>query len=135
MGSLPVPPTFTARSMATYLGIHRTSYNSGRESTTAGRNSAHGQTNLSGSRGGLPEQTTAFAHDDAEIDQRTIDIDGKRIPYESQAIWSGLASTSGLPATVMPIGSSGLPVGVQIIGPYPERRPDLPESARNGCKR
>jgi amidase len=69
--------------------------------------------------------TTAFPHDDAEIDQRTIDIDGKRIPYELQAVWSGPASTSGLPATVMPIGSDGLPVGVQIIGPYLEDRTTL----------
>ncbi|HEU5443553.1 MAG TPA: amidase family protein, partial [Steroidobacteraceae bacterium] len=71
--------------------------------------------------------TTAFPHDDAEIDQRTIDVDGQRIPYGSQALWSGLASLSGLPATAMPIGSgsSGLPVGVQIIGPYLEDRTPL----------
>ena len=64
--------------------------------------------------------TTAFPHDDAEIDQRTIDVDGRKIPYGYQAIWSGPASLSGLPATVMPIGlgKSGLPIGVQIIGPY-----------------
>jgi amidase len=58
-------------------------------------------------------------HVDAEIEQRTIDVDGQRIPYGSQALWSGPASLSGLPATTMPIGlgSSGLPVGVQILGP------------------
>jgi amidase len=68
--------------------------------------------------------TTAFLHDDAEIEQRTIDVDGRRIPYGSQALWSGPASLSGLPATTMPIGlgSSGLPVGVQILGPYFEDR-------------
>lgn len=71
--------------------------------------------------------TTAFLHDDAEIDRRTIDIDGQRIPYGLQGIWSGPATLSGLPATAMPIGpgASGLPVGVQIIGPYLEDRTPL----------
>jgi len=71
--------------------------------------------------------TTAFLHDDAEMDQRVIDVDGKRIPYGLQAVWAGPASLSGLPATAMPIGlgSSGLPVGVQIMGPYLEDRTTL----------
>lgn len=71
--------------------------------------------------------TTAFLHDDTEIDQRTIDVDGQRIPYGLQGIWSGPATLSGLPATAMPTGpgSSGLPVGVQIIGPYLEDRTPL----------
>jgi amidase len=71
--------------------------------------------------------TTAFPHQDKEINQRTIDVDGQRIPYGFQAVWSGLASLSGLPATAMPIGlgHDGLPIGVQVIGPYLEDRTTL----------
>jgi amidase len=68
--------------------------------------------------------TTAFAHDGAEMEQRRIDVDGRSIPYASQMLWAGPASVCGLPATVMPIGvgPSGLPIGVQIVGPYLEDR-------------
>lgn len=71
--------------------------------------------------------TTAFPHDDGDMDQRTIEVDGRRIPYGLQAVWSGPASLSGLPATAMPIGrgGGGLPVGVQVIGPYLEDRTTL----------
>ncbi len=63
--------------------------------------------------------TPAFAHDHGPIDQRTIDVDGARVPYKSQPIWMSVASLAGLPATAFPAGSSatGLPIGVQAIGP------------------
>jgi hypothetical protein len=40
--------------------------------------------------------------------------------YEDQDPWLTIASMSGLPSTVAPIGHStyGLPIGVQIIGPH-----------------
>jgi amidase len=68
--------------------------------------------------------TTAFAHDSTEMEQRRIDVDGRSIPYASQMLWAGPASVCGLPATVMPIGvsQSGLPIGIQIVGPYLEDR-------------
>jgi len=50
---------------------------------------------------------------------RHIEIEGKEYPYFDQ-----IATTPGLPATAVPIGRSetGLPIGVQIVGPYLEDR-------------
>ena len=56
---------------------------------------------------------------------RQLDIDGKLFSYlEALEVWAGLATLSGLPATVIPIDHSqtGLPIGVQIVGPYLEDR-------------
>jgi Asp-tRNA(Asn)/Glu-tRNA(Gln) amidotransferase A subunit family amidase len=41
-----------------------------------------------------------------------------------QILWTSLATCAGLPAAVAPVGVTrgGLPVGIQIIGPYPEDR-------------
>ena len=71
--------------------------------------------------------TTAFAHDHAELEQRRIDVDGRSHPYAALGTWASLASLCGLPATAMPIGlgSSGLPVGIQVVGPYLEDRTTL----------
>ena len=56
--------------------------------------------------------------------QRHLDIDGKQVPYGHQIAWASVATVLGLPATVAPNGHSeeGLPIGVQIIGPYLEDR-------------
>jgi len=71
--------------------------------------------------------TTAFPHDSSEMERRRIDIDGRSVPYGAQGVWASLASVCGLPATVIPIGigASGLPIGIQIIGPYLEDRSTL----------
>ena len=72
-----------------------------------------------------PFAVLAFPHDHSEPrDNRTIDIDGKPHPYISLIVWGTLATPPGLPATVAPIGRSpsGLPIGVQIIGPLLEDR-------------
>ncbi len=68
--------------------------------------------------------TPAFAHDHSDISNRRIAIDGTEIPYTDQSMWAGIATLTGLPATAMPIGRSdeGLPIGMQIIGPYLEDR-------------
>ena len=66
-----------------------------------------------------------YPHDHSMPDYaRKIDIDGKEYPYQDQLVWAGVATTPGLPATAAPIDRSdtGLPIGVQIVGPYLEDR-------------
>ncbi len=52
--------------------------------------------------------------------KRTLLVDGTPHPYLENLMWPGLATVVNLPSTVRPIGigADGLPVGVQIIGPY-----------------
>ena len=68
----------------------------------------------------------AFPHDHSEpLEARRLDIDGKAHSYPDACfIWADPASTCGLPSTAIPVDRSpeGLPIGVQIIGPYLEDR-------------
>jgi amidase len=68
-----------------------------------------------------PMPTVAFRHDHSlPIWARVLDLDGKKLPYDDQLAWAGIATSNGLHATTMPIGHDdrGLPIGVQIIGGY-----------------
>jgi len=67
--------------------------------------------------------TTAFDHDhNPDLLGRYITVDGKERHYSEITTWPSVATISQLPATVVPIGHSpaGLPIGMQVIGPYLE---------------
>jgi amidase len=53
-----------------------------------------------------------------------LDADGVPLPYQAQPLWASLATLTGTPATVVPLGrdEAGLPVGAQVVGPYLEDR-------------
>ncbi|MBI4765249.1 MAG: amidase [Deltaproteobacteria bacterium] len=62
-------------------------------------------------------------HDHTEITKRVVQFNGQDSNYYDVVMpWNSLSLVAYLPATVAPIGFTpkGLPVGVQIIGPYLE---------------
>jgi amidase len=62
--------------------------------------------------------SAAWPHDQAgERWQRTIPVNGKRVPTTDQLFWAGYSCVVYLPSTVGPAGltRSGLPVGYQAI--------------------
>jgi amidase len=65
----------------------------------------------------------SFPHDHSHPfwDRRLPTTEGPR-RYEDLLFWISFATLTGLPATIAPIGSTrdGLPVGIQIMGPYLE---------------
>ncbi len=70
-----------------------------------------------------PANVTAFTHQhDPDFWARQIEVNGQKIPYGDLMHWPSLATGAHLPASVAPAGLTpeGLPVGVQIIGPYQE---------------
>jgi len=83
----------------------------------------------------------AIPHDHSpDQTQRTIRIDGKRRSYMDLFPWMAPAGLGLLPATVVPVGrdAGGLPIGVQIVGPYLHdlttlRMAELIADLRGGC--
>ena len=67
--------------------------------------------------------SAAFPHDQQrERPDRRIIVNGREEDYNAQLYWAGIASLPNLPGTAAPAGRTpgGLPVGVQIVGPYLE---------------
>ncbi len=64
----------------------------------------------------------AIPHDHSPFATRKIQVNGESRPYMDLFGWISMATACHLPATVAPVGTTpeGLPVGVQIVGPYLE---------------
>ncbi len=64
----------------------------------------------------------AIPHDHSPFPARTIQVNDQVRPYTDLFGWISMATACHLPATVAPVGKTkdGLPVGVQIVGPYLE---------------
>ena len=65
--------------------------------------------------------SAAFPHDQkGDRADRTIPVNNGSEPTVDQLFWAGLPGVVYLPATAVPAGltRSGLPGGIQIIGPY-----------------
>ncbi len=52
--------------------------------------------------------------------ERKHRVDGRTIAYQDMLFWPGITCAFHLPASVAPIGlsRSGLPIGVQVVGPF-----------------
>jgi amidase len=66
----------------------------------------------------------AFGHDrSGTIGDLTLRVAGRDVPHRELAhMWNAPAGVVGLPSTTVPVGQTpdGLPVGVQVVGPYLE---------------
>jgi amidase len=85
----------------------------------------------------------AIPHDHSQpLASRTVVVGGESRPYWALNAWMAPAGACYLPATVIPVGrvKNGLPVGIQVVGPYLEDRTTLDLSRRllemaGGCPR
>jgi amidase len=67
--------------------------------------------------------TPAFPHtDEQDWRKRELLIDGQGSNFGAQLAWAGIATVANLPSTAVPLGvnKAGLPLGVQVIGPFLE---------------
>jgi amidase len=69
----------------------------------------------------------AFPHTDVPPSERRLDVNGESVWYGLQNVYASLSNLSGHPATVFPVGQtrSGLPIGLQALGPYLEDRTSI----------
>jgi amidase len=64
---------------------------------------------------------TAFPHQqEPGFNERILDVDGKQVPYMNILNWISLATALHTPALAVQAGQTakGMPVGVQVIGPW-----------------
>ncbi len=76
--------------------------------------------------------TVAIPHDQSQpMSARTIEVAGQPRPYVDQMRWMGLFGVVYLPATAVPIGlhPTGLPMGLQVVGPFLEDHTALAAAA------
>jgi amidase len=79
-----------------------------------------------------PMQVPAFPHDhELDLPFRTMEVDGRTIPHLDLTAWCGGIGAMLLPVAAVPAGFTpgGLPVGVQVIGPYLQDRSVLAAAA------
>ena len=65
--------------------------------------------------------TAAFPHDiNRPVTERMVDVDGVGVSHLAAMAWCGAVGSVLLPVVTLPTGltSQGLPVGVQVVGPF-----------------
>jgi amidase len=65
--------------------------------------------------------TAAYPHDvERPMVERVVDVDGTPVPHSVSLAWCGAIGSVLVPVVALPAGHTpaGLPVGVQLIGPY-----------------
>jgi amidase len=69
----------------------------------------------------------AFPHTDEPPSRRRLDVNGESVWYGLQNVYASLSNLSDHPATAFPVGQtrSGLPIGLQALGPYLEDRTSI----------